>query len=179
MNTRWFLAAIIALPLLTGNLAAAGIRSPRSMPSATSSARPLFANPTNAQTAPAAAGPIAVATSLPPLQDIADIAADGSHTCALTTTGGVKCWGANGYGQLGDGTTANRSAPVDVLGLASGVTTATAGGDHTCALTIAGGVKCWGADADGQLGLGTTLFSTTPIDVVTPLKLYLPAIMRR
>jgi alpha-tubulin suppressor-like RCC1 family protein len=109
----------------------------------------------------------------------AAIAAGEEHTCALLTTGGVKCWGRNRYGQLGDGTTTQRSVPVDVVGLGSGTAAIAAGYGHTCALLTAGGVKCWGADHYGQLGLGTTIFSATPIDVVTLLKLYLPVVMRR
>ena len=66
------------------------------------------------------------------------------HVCAVTLTGGVKCWGRNDFGQLGDGSTAERFTPVDVVGLDSGVASVDTGTDHTCALLTSGGVKCWG-----------------------------------
>ncbi len=89
-----------------------------------------------------------------------------AHTCAVTQAGGAKCWGANAEGQLGDGSTVNRGVPVDVLGLTSGVASLAAGRAHTCALTVAGGVKCWGRNAFGQLGDGSTTSHLEPVDVV-------------
>lgn len=87
------------------------------------------------------------------------------HSCALTSSGGVKCWGGNGVGQLGDDTTTQRLAPVDVFGLTSGVMAIGVGNAHTCAVTTAGGVKCWGGNAQGQIGDGTYATRLTPIDV--------------
>lgn len=94
------------------------------------------------------------------------IAAGERHTCVVTETGGVKCWGHNHDGQLGDGTRKDRVTPVDVIGLTSGVASITAGWRHTCALTTLGGVKCWGNNHDGQLGNGTENDSPAPVDVV-------------
>lgn len=87
------------------------------------------------------------------------------HTCVLTIAGSVKCWGNNQDGQLGDGTTVGRDAPVDVLALTNGIKAITAGERHTCALTAARGVKCWGNNRDGQLGDGTVIERVTPVDV--------------
>lgn len=87
------------------------------------------------------------------------------HTCALSTEGGVKCWGANDYGQLGDASTKIKYTPVSPSGLSSGVTELGAGAYHTCAVTSAGGLKCWGANGNGQLGTGTTTDTAVPVDV--------------
>ncbi|UQA56517.1 RCC1 domain-containing protein [Polyangium aurulentum] len=94
------------------------------------------------------------------------ITAGVAHTCALLTGGTVKCWGYNGFGQLGLGDTTNRGnapnqmgnalSPVN-LGLAQSAKAIVAGISHTCAVLAEGAVKCWGKNEYGQLGLGHML----------------------
>jgi alpha-tubulin suppressor-like RCC1 family protein len=86
------------------------------------------------------------------------------HTCAVTTSGALLCWGRNDYGQVGDGTTTSRLAPVAVSGLGSGVTAVATGQIHTCAV-VSGAVRCWGDNSYGQLGDGTYATRQTPVAV--------------
>jgi alpha-tubulin suppressor-like RCC1 family protein len=99
---------------------------------------------------------------------VASLGAGDGTTCAITTAGALKCWGDNSWGKLGDGTGTRRASPVDVLGLSSGAKQVVVGQAHTCALTTAGGVKCWGFNRDGQVGNGTRRDQgpMTPVDVV-------------
>ena len=98
---------------------------------------------------------------------VTSISAGRDYTCAVTTGGGVKCWGANTFGELGDGTRVARTTPADVVGLTSGVVALGSAEGRTCALTAQGSVKCWGSNQQGALGDGTNVaFRTTPVDVL-------------
>ncbi|MFA5593623.1 MAG: hypothetical protein WC989_09970 [Micavibrio sp.] len=87
------------------------------------------------------------------------------HSCAIATNNRLYCWGGNGGGQLGDGTTAQKNTPVAVLnGASSGnFISVSAGSLYTCALDAAGKAYCWGTNGSGQLGDGTTTSRTTPV----------------
>lgn len=97
---------------------------------------------------------------------VATVSANGAHACALTFEGAVQCWGDGRSGQLGDGQASNRTAPVAVSGLSSGVVSVSAGTRHTCALTSEAVVKCWGDGSSGQLGSNVGA-SYVPLDVGT------------
>jgi alpha-tubulin suppressor-like RCC1 family protein len=109
--------------------------------------------------------PVTISNSLS-LEPATAVAAGGAHTCVLHTgiSGTVTCWGSNQYGQLGDGTTVNRSAQVVVMGIHTAAAIAT-GANHSCALLIGGTVKCWGRNNHGELGNNTVTNSSTPVPV--------------
>lgn len=88
----------------------------------------------------------------------------GYHSCIIATTDkSIRCWGANAYGQLGDGTQKNRATPILVaLPHGRSAKQLTAGTSHTCAILDNDSVYCWGSNQSGQIGNGSsaTLFST-------------------
>jgi hypothetical protein len=88
----------------------------------------------------------------------------GGHTCALLSNATVKCWGANGSGQVGDGTHTRRLTAVAVHGLA-GATSVSASAGMSCATLADGTARCWGNNRLGQLGDGTKTGRSLPVAV--------------
>jgi alpha-tubulin suppressor-like RCC1 family protein len=85
------------------------------------------------------------------------------HACAIRATDSVLlCWGSNGSGQLGDGTTTQASSPVTVSG-GLAWSDVSAGQGTTCGVTTGGSLYCWGAGGLGQLGNGGTSSSSVPV----------------
>ena len=84
------------------------------------------------------------------------------HACAIKSDGTLACWGAGDNGRLGDGSGNSRSTPVYVSALGTGVAQVAAGGTHTCAVKTDGSLWCWGYNAYGQLGDGTTTGRVVP-----------------
>ena len=100
---------------------------------------------------------------------VTTVAAGSAHALALTSTGRVYAWGADVFGQLGNGTTVRTDVPTPVVAPAGVTFTAVAaGGDHSMALASDGRVFSWGANYDGQVGDGTTTARSTPTAVVAP-----------
>jgi alpha-tubulin suppressor-like RCC1 family protein len=111
-------------------------------------------------------------TLVPGLDDALGIAAGGGQSCAMRPDG-VVCWGSNGSGQLGDGTTQSSARPRSVSGLGLVLHIAAGGGErdgqlfgHTCAVDRDRHVACWGRNGEGQLGNGETGDSLRPVAVL-------------
>ena len=108
------------------------------------------------------------------------VASGEFHTCALTAAGSAWCWGRNTTGQLGAATTEICPAsdlsnvPVACSTVAMEVAgghvfqSIEAGNTHTCGVTVAGDIYCWGANTFGQLGNANLVTQTTPVLVQTP-----------
>ncbi len=104
---------------------------------------------------------------------VKSISVDEGNTCAITTNNQTYCWGSNGYGQVGDGFTTQRNAPVAVLstvGELSGKTikSITSGWHNTCSLASDNNIYCWGRNQVGQFGNDTLINSLTATVSLSP-----------
>jgi len=108
--------------------------------------------------------------SCPPLRNVVSVVGGSGHLCALLDDGTVRCWGFNGFGPVGDGTTNNRELPTPVCASGSGtncpklrnVVALSLGSAFSCALIDNGTVYCWGSNDLGQLGDSSTTGHYTP-----------------
>ena len=107
--------------------------------------------------------PVEIPSSVVGLNNISLINAGGFHACSVReTTNVLKCWGDNGYGQLGDDSGEDQYTPVSVNGLYN-VSSISLGYRFSCALVTNGDLYCWGRNSDGQLGNNSTTSSHVPI----------------
>jgi hypothetical protein len=100
---------------------------------------------------------------------VSRIATGEQHSCALLSSGSVKCWGANHLGQLGDGSSlVGNGFAVSVQGLPGPVEQLAVGALHTCVVTEAHDIYCWGFNERGQIGDGTYVTAPMPVNVRLP-----------
>ena len=105
---------------------------------------------------------------------VQSVSAGGFHTCAIDSSGALKCWGNNGNGRLGDNSMTRRLTPTGLQNasntatLNNGVQSVSAGNEHTCAIDGLGVLKCWGNNTNGRLGDGSITRRTSPVAILTP-----------
>ena len=102
------------------------------------------------------------------LTHVASLSVGGDATCAVLSTGALRCWGFNASGDIGNGTTQEVDLPSDTAfgGIESGVLSVAIGDEHVCVAMTSGVVECAGWNAHGELGDGNTTNSPSPIGVV-------------
>jgi alpha-tubulin suppressor-like RCC1 family protein len=109
--------------------------------------------------------PLGSAVPVRGLTDVTAVAAGAGSDCALLANGLVRCWGNNDLGQLGNGTHAKSSTPVQVVGVTGAKALVVGKADFYCAIVAEGAARCWGLNRDGQLGNGEHKDSNTPVEV--------------
>ena len=99
------------------------------------------------------------------LGNVVAIAPGRDHTCARFASGGVRCWGRNNSGQLGNGFTTNSNTPVEAVALPVAAVAVAAGDSHTCALLADTRIRCWGGNSNGAIGNNSTVQQNSPAEV--------------
>ena len=108
-----------------------------------------------------------IPTTVLSLTGVSDISSGNGHTCAaFPASKSLRCWGANTYGQIGDGSLTDRNSPV-IINLNSYADSLGVGGGHSCVIHNDGGsISCWGRNTSGQLGHGDLTVHRVPTLVV-------------
>jgi len=112
------------------------------------------------------AGPILTPIDVGGIDNVVEVALGAAHTCARRQDGGVRCWGYNFDGQLGDGTRVTRRTPPQTNSM-TGAAQIDAGDFFSCARLQSGSVNCWGRNASGQIGDGSNATRQTSPSSVT------------
>jgi len=105
--------------------------------------------------------------AVPGIDDAIAVAAAELVTCVLHATGTISCWGENSYGELGDGTTEDRTLPGAVEGIDGAIDLAV-GHFHSCAPRSSGAISCWGLRGYGVFGDATAGWMPTPVSTLRP-----------
>jgi alpha-tubulin suppressor-like RCC1 family protein len=105
-----------------------------------------------------------VPVRFPGISDAVTVQASIRYNCALVAHGTVECWGDDGFGQLGDGSTEDSPVPVKVSAISNAIAIST-GGQHACALLSTHRIDCWGRNVGGALGNGSVIDSHVPVQV--------------
>jgi hypothetical protein len=146
---------VVSLAPVVALVALIGACTPPAAPSPSRASSSSFALPPPPSASAAASG-ARPTDATPAGPRVVQVGASADHTCALIEDGTVRCWGANGVGQVGDGTFENRPAPTVVLdangGPLRGVAQIAVGKAHACALMKDGTMRCWGGNYRGQQG---------------------------
>ncbi len=106
-------------------------------------------------------------TPVEALDDAVQVSGGDAHSCVLTATDEIKCWGWNGAGQLGTGDFVNANSPATVT-LSSNVVSLAVGMIHNCVALASGSVACWGLNEHGQFGNGeggSNVFEVDPVEI--------------
>ena len=98
------------------------------------------------------------------ISSVAGVSAGVLHACARKTDNSAWCWGYNGYGEVGNGTTTNQTVPTQIMTNTSNVS---AGGYHTCARTGTSTARCWGRNSSRQIGDGSATNRLVPVTVTS------------
>jgi alpha-tubulin suppressor-like RCC1 family protein len=113
---------------------------------------------------PAETAPVTTPVQVSGLTDVLQVQGGEKYTCALRSDKTIACWGDNGMGQLGDGTTVSRANPAPVVGL-SDIAEIAAGRFFVCARHMTGQVACWGLNSSSVLGSATPMSSSVPLEI--------------